>query len=223
MNDIKYRRSTKMIFVLLLDTLKDHFIKRLPELCPAITQNTRAYYIDVILAGIVDLFRKSSTENCQYDYLTIWNNQKVTWLVLGSALRLTLNGQGIHEDGVYRTKRLLISQSKHRLISSTLYCGKNWRWRVTSRANYTCKMKIDAPWQADYDPSKNGARDLIVLAHFESHTALFQPRVFTHYYHKSSTTPFIAHFNYNCQRSHVYTLCTQFCWNLISLLSSSLS
>jgi hypothetical protein len=46
----------KMTFVLLLDTPDDHFMKKLPELCPAITKNPPAYYIDVIFAGIVDLF-----------------------------------------------------------------------------------------------------------------------------------------------------------------------
>lgn len=81
MQDIKSNTPSMFSFVLLVDCADD-LIERLLRLCLAKASDTPAYCIDIILAGIVELVRKSNKRDHRCDYLTIWGDRWLKQLML---------------------------------------------------------------------------------------------------------------------------------------------
>jgi hypothetical protein len=104
MYDVKYCSPTKFTFVLLLSET-EHFIDKLPKMCFPIAPFAHTYYLNVVLAEIVRLFRLSNEET-QCDYLTIWDNQHLSERILSSVELVSKKGQVTVENGVLRAKLL---------------------------------------------------------------------------------------------------------------------
>jgi hypothetical protein len=104
MYDVKYCSPTKFTFVLLLSET-EHFIEKLPKMCFPIAPFAHTYYLNVVLAEIVRLFRLSNEET-QCDYLTIWDNQQLSERILSSVELVSKKGQVTVENGVLRAKLL---------------------------------------------------------------------------------------------------------------------
>ncbi|KAH7411697.1 hypothetical protein DE146DRAFT_250965 [Phaeosphaeria sp. MPI-PUGE-AT-0046c] len=104
MYDIKYCSPSKFTFILLLhDT--EHFIERLSTMCFPIAPSSRRYYLNVVLAEIVRLFRQSNEET-ESDYITLWDSPQLTERIMGAVDTVATKGQVTVENGVSRAKLL---------------------------------------------------------------------------------------------------------------------
>lgn len=102
--DVKYCSPSKFRFILLLHNT-EHFIETLPTMCFPIASSTPKYYLNVVLAEIVRLFRQSNEET-ECEYLTIWNSPQLSGRIMGAVEMVAKKGQVTMENGVSRAKLL---------------------------------------------------------------------------------------------------------------------
>jgi 2-phosphoglycerate kinase len=106
MYDVKYCSPTKFTFVLLLSD-SENLISRLPEMCFPIAKSTQTFYLSVVLAEIVRLFRHSNEET-ECDYVTIWNEQQLNERILDAIELVSKKGEVAMDNGTLRAKLLPI-------------------------------------------------------------------------------------------------------------------